>query len=513
MSLSPSISGCSYALSDDEEIYDVIQWPKQGGFYAKPLQEGKLVQQFKLWLAEDVDSEDMPLTGQSVVDVLSDYMERFHEHILGELQKTTIVRNYSVEDYRYILTVPAIWSDQAKAIMRSVFSRAGIIGSEDPPDRLTMISEPEAAALYCERKYNAWNLQHGDRFMIVDAGGGTVDLIIYEIEQQGDRRTLNELTKGHGGMCGSAHIDNNMRKLLNKTFGSCIETMPSCTLEMIMETFVEKIKFNVDLSAHPQLAIILRRRRSAIGSSSGSMSEGKILLTAEELKKEVYGPVFQQVVDLVETQLQEACVFINAMFLVGGFGCSEYLYNTLRDKFSNTVGVVVMPPRGELAVVRGAVYSLLCPGVITSKILRRTYGVRTRLPFEEGLDPEESAIVTKDGVKRCGTRFDLIARKGSRIRLDRKISRTFWVAYPKHTEVDMYAYDGDYAVPRQITDPGVVKIADFPVKMPILHDLSYGDRVNLEIDFIFGLTELQINVSMAGSRFQFISLLDAELND
>ncbi|KAG0167983.1 Heat shock 70 kDa protein 12A [Apophysomyces sp. BC1015] len=510
MSLSPSISGCSYALSDDEEIYDVIQWPKQGGFYAKvptllyyrtksgrcmdwgngarlhsfkPLQEGKLVQQFKLWLAEDVDSEDMPLTGQSVVDVLSDYMERFHEHILGELQKTTIVRNYSVEDYRYILTVPAIWSDQAKAIMRSVFSRAGIIGSEDPPDRLTMISEPEAAALYCERKYNAWNLQHGDRFMIVDAGGGTVDLIIYEIEQQGDRRTLNELTKGHGGMCGSAHIDNNMRKLLNKTFGSCIETMPSCTLEMIMETFVEKIK------------------------------EGKILLTAEELKKEVYGPVFQQVVDLVETQLQEACVFINAMFLVGGFGCSEYLYNTLRDKFSNTVGVVVMPPRGELAVVRGAVYSLLCPGVITSKILRRTYGVRTRLPFEEGLDPEESAIVTKDGVKRCGTRFDLIARKGSRIRLDRKISRTFWVAYPKHTEVDMYAYDGDYAVPRQITDPGVVKIADFPVKMPILHDLSYGDRVNLEIDFIFGLTELQINVSMAGSRFQFISLLDAELND
>lgn len=76
------------------------------------------------------------------------------------------------------ITVPAIWSDHAKALMREACTRAGIIQPHDPLDRLTLISEPEAAALYCERKCDISNLKHDDKFMIIDAGGGTVDLII-----------------------------------------------------------------------------------------------------------------------------------------------------------------------------------------------------------------------------------------------------------------------------------------------------------------------------------------------
>lgn len=55
--------------------------------------------------------------------------------------------------------------------------QAGIIQHQDPPYRLELISEPEAAAAYCENKYKSWNLTDGNMFMIVDAGGGTVDLI------------------------------------------------------------------------------------------------------------------------------------------------------------------------------------------------------------------------------------------------------------------------------------------------------------------------------------------------
>lgn len=69
------------------------------------------------------------------------------------------------------LQVPAMWSDKSKQIMRDAAIQSGLINSTDHRDRLMLISEPEAAALYCERTCDKFNMQHGDEFMICDAGG------------------------------------------------------------------------------------------------------------------------------------------------------------------------------------------------------------------------------------------------------------------------------------------------------------------------------------------------------
>lgn len=159
-----------------------------------------------------------------------------------------------------------------------------------------------------------------------------------------------------------------------------------------------------------------------------------MIFEPSELRDQVFHPVLKRVIQLVKEQLIQVNQFVQAIFLVGGFGCSEYLYNILKEKFRGIVGEIAMPPRGELAVAQGAVYHILKPNLVTSKLLRRTYGVRTRLPFEEGLDPESSAIITKDGIKRCSTRFDVIAQKGQRISIDQSIKRSYWIVYPKHTE-------------------------------------------------------------------------------
>lgn len=74
--------------------------------------------------------------------------------------------------------MPAIWNEKAKALMRQAIVEAGIINEDDPVHRLTLVSEPEAAALYCEKHSASWDMKQGNQFMVVDAGGGTVDLII-----------------------------------------------------------------------------------------------------------------------------------------------------------------------------------------------------------------------------------------------------------------------------------------------------------------------------------------------
>jgi molecular chaperone DnaK (HSP70) len=75
----------------------------------------------------------------------------------------------------YIITVPAIWSDMAKNLTRKAASRAGF-----PDDKITLITEPEAAALYCATNSLEVDLYDGDRFLVCDAGGGTVVCIIIQ---------------------------------------------------------------------------------------------------------------------------------------------------------------------------------------------------------------------------------------------------------------------------------------------------------------------------------------------
>lgn len=69
-----------------------------------------------------------------------------------------------------------MWSDRAKATMREAAIKAGLIEENDHRDRLMLISEPEAAALYCEKKCEQFDLRHGDKFMICDAGGKTLSI-------------------------------------------------------------------------------------------------------------------------------------------------------------------------------------------------------------------------------------------------------------------------------------------------------------------------------------------------
>jgi molecular chaperone DnaK (HSP70) len=86
-------------------------------------------------------------------------------------------------------------------------------------------------------------LGHGQRFLICDAGGGTVDLIVFEIDDSGERRALKEVTKGLGDSCGSTFLDIRMREYLKDRFyhhGKVSDT----AMESMMETFIDTIKVN-----------------------------------------------------------------------------------------------------------------------------------------------------------------------------------------------------------------------------------------------------------------------------
>lgn len=122
--------------------------------------------------------------GKDPAIVVADYLTELFKHA-----KERLVRRYG--DYfvkttriEVVLTVPAIWSDAAKDATLNAAKKAGM------GPNIRMISEPEAAAVYTIQATQPNHLKVGDNFVVCDAGGGTVDLISYEIKKVSPLRSV-----------------------------------------------------------------------------------------------------------------------------------------------------------------------------------------------------------------------------------------------------------------------------------------------------------------------------------
>ena len=110
------------------------------------------------------------LPSKTAIDFAADYLALVGNHVMNEVLAQQYDEVYlSNKQVSFALTVPAIWTEGAKDATRKAAERAGI-----PLDKLTLITEPEAAAHFCATICTEVNLQIGDYFIVCDAGGGTV---------------------------------------------------------------------------------------------------------------------------------------------------------------------------------------------------------------------------------------------------------------------------------------------------------------------------------------------------
>ncbi|CAC5405254.1 unnamed protein product [Mytilus coruscus] len=111
---------------------------------------------------EDVRGQPLP-----AIDVFSLSIKALKDH----LNSTVEIKNIVLDDEKtkWVLTVPAIWTDTAKQFMRKSAEKAGI-----PRDMLTIALEPEAASIYCQTFPSPGCreiAEIGSKYMVVDLGG------------------------------------------------------------------------------------------------------------------------------------------------------------------------------------------------------------------------------------------------------------------------------------------------------------------------------------------------------
>ncbi|KAK6532392.1 hypothetical protein TWF281_006581 [Arthrobotrys megalospora] len=439
-------SGVAYCLSNNvslAQIETITTWPGSGGTVEKtptelayvPGQEPKwgagasgshyskgansypeVYGRFKLFLdpsiirdvyGESDDAARIPLpVSKTAMQLCSDYLKQVYEHTMGIL-KRQMPDTLASTPIEFIFTVPAIWSHKAQEATRTAASRAGFGSNGRPIDSMSMISEPEAAAIYTltslyedkkvreQADLKSTEMQPGEHFIICDAGGGTVDLITYQIQEVFPDLKIRESVVGGGGKCGSTYIDDAFHTLLRKRIGPSFDDATIWTARkkgkssQLMQKF-EICKRNFGETGDDTFYLELP---FPINDEENRITDGELHISHDDMKS-MFDPVVNSIIKLVESQAQKVKTEdgvnqvdgkLTTVILVGGFGCSPYLYRKLEDwamKHDPPLAVI-NPPKSWSAIVRGAVLQALHPAVRTRK-LRCHYGFKLTTEF----DPE-----------------------------------------------------------------------------------------------------------------------------
>ena len=161
------------------------------------------------------DSLALPVTKDvSAEHMVTDYLTALRKHAEQILRYKLPASALVATPIEFVITVPAVWSDAAQAKTRACAEKAGMgLGSA-----LHIISEPEAAAMYALDTMDPHDIQVGDTFVLVDAGGGTVDLISYTVEALRPVLQIREAAPGTGSQCGSSFLNRIFQKTLKDKF-------------------------------------------------------------------------------------------------------------------------------------------------------------------------------------------------------------------------------------------------------------------------------------------------------
>lgn len=448
---------------------------------------------------KDIKGEEMP-----AIDVFSAAIKYMKNCLIEELkEKNENVEE--VENIRWVLTVPAIWDDGAKLFMRRAAEKADIRG-----ECLTIAFEPEAASMYCKRIPLLWLtgktkefdvFSPGNEYLILDAGGGTVDIAIHKVLDGG---RVKELHKASGGAWGGTYVDDKFFEILEEIIGK--NELEKFKIECLSDYIelrqnIEIKKRDITTDSKVSFTVPAQLKQRCKSSKNCSFEEliskskfadklkckGDKLQFDESLIKEWFSAVFDSIVEHVKDLLQKYNIEI--ILMVGGFSESPFLHETMTKTFSNTH--IIVPNEAGLAVLKGAVLYGHDPQIIVSRVAKVTYGVNTLSKIQDERDvPHKNRIRDIKGVKYEKDVFSKHVTKGDELVLDvAQEEKTYSPIYPDQKSVQFSVYTSPNENPKYIDEEGCKKLGSFDVKIP---DTTDGTDRKVVVKFIFGGTEIKV---------------------
>jgi molecular chaperone DnaK (HSP70) len=359
--------------------------------------------------------------------------------------------------------------------------------------------------------------------MIVDCGGGTVDLTTRKLI---DNKRLGEITERIGDFCGSTFIDNEFVNFLRERLGTraidlLIENHYN-QFQRIVQRFCRRVKIpftgdntrfcyelEIDEYAPDLLEYVSKETRQTMEDKYWVID-----IKFNDIKK-MFDPIVERIIRMIHIQLlnsrnnKETC---SAMFLVGGFSENIYLQKRIKQEFRHTVKTISVPTNPVSAVVYGAaMYGLSLKNssktdeinnfafAIHTRVLKFTYGIKVLGVWKEGEHPPHRKI--------HGNRiylFDTFVKRGTQVEVGKKSSpkRGYTPLNPSQTGLRFELYKTLEYSAKYHDEPGMELVGTLRIVLPDVTDVHLACKVSF--GFYFGDMEITAfaNNELNGQNFQ-----------
>jgi hypothetical protein len=127
---------------------------------------------------------------------------RYLEHLIGAWEAA--FPEAPVAEQHVVLTVPASFDASARELTREAALAAGL------PERVVLLEEPQAAVYsWLALTGDRWRrqLSVGDRLLVCDVGGGTTDLSLVTVAEEGGELILERMAVGNHLLIGGDNMD------------------------------------------------------------------------------------------------------------------------------------------------------------------------------------------------------------------------------------------------------------------------------------------------------------------
>ncbi|XP_005459568.1 heat shock 70 kDa protein 12A isoform X5 [Oreochromis niloticus] len=458
------------------------------------------------------------------LDIFAYALAFFKEQALKELSDQT-GGEFDNSDVRWVITVPAIWKMPAKQFMREAAYKSGLVSRENP-EQLIIALEPEAASIYCRKlrlhqmvdlgtqtTQNGFSpsdnvgsgMSQGDRYVVVDCGGGTVDLTVHQIRLPEGH--LKELYKASGGPYGSIGIDYEFEKLLCKIFGQDFIDQfkikrPAAWVDLMIAFESRKraaapdrtnpLNINLPFSFIDYYkkfrghSVEHALRKSNVDFVKWS-SQGMLRMSPDAMNS-LFKPTIDHIIQhLTELFEKPEVSDIKFLFLVGGFAESPLLQQAVQNMLQGRSRIII-PHDVGLTILKGAVLFGLDPSVIKVRRSPLTYGVGVLNRFVEGKHPPEKLLV-KDGTRWCTDVFDTFIAADQSVALGEMVKRSYTPAKPSQQVIVIHVYCSEKENVGFISEPGVRKCGT--LRLDVSGTESTAARREIQTLMQFGDTEIR----------------------
>ena len=336
---------------------------------------------------------------------------------------------------------------------------------------LSLVPEPEAAALYCQHmkpeqlaKDSKGRLIEvtltAEQYVVVDVGGGTVDITAQKFDQETGQ--IDVIQNPEGNDCGGMMVNREFTKLLQKILGEA-ETQITSNFDnafpkllggqdgRVLKPHLNHLLYNEfesqkeyfgancsckDIDDQKEIAVklpekivkkcglhVLERNVEKLADSRIELEDDTLFIKFSKVK-ELFQPALLGILQCTRSSLSHLTIRLsdlNTIYLVGGFGGCKYIYshieNLLHTEFPDANFRVIVPEDHKLAIAHGAVRYKKKP-IIRSRFMNRTYGIAVSVKYDPSVHDKEHFCYNEDGDEVCGDSFLTFIRNGDPVSIN-----------------------------------------------------------------------------------------------